>query len=153
MISARPEAVLEPTEAQLRARAASYRQDRYLRHVHDTRLDQRLADLLANLWTTAADGQAAPIAAPQRRRFVLPRLVDVLEEQRLRAGLPAALAFDDGTLRARAVGGYAPPPLAGSLLQAGPDAPVRFSKRRFLEDSCERGGSASTPPPPTRTVT
>lgn len=139
MIHPELQAFIEAPEAYFAARAEWYERERYLRHVHETRLEERLADLGANLWTTDEHGAAVRIWEPPRRQFVLARILDVLQEQLIRAGSPGPLDFDEGALRAGAVGDYTPLPLEGPLPTVGAAALVRFSKRSFLEGSLREG--------------
>lgn len=131
------QAFLNDPEFYLRACARRYRNTRYLRHVHDDRLNCRANHIAGNLWTTDANGLVTRLEPPCRE-FFMRIYADLREEQRLRSGGPM-IDLDEGAIRASASAAYIAPRLKGATPALAPGALVRFGKYVHLEGTLTQG--------------
>lgn len=116
---------------------SEYEQDRYLRHISDELLDQRLKGISANLWSTDRDGNVTPPRRSDVRSSLLKLAYHVMLETRER-GLPAPPVFDEKALRDASLGSYVPQKLVSPFM-GGPSGFAKFGKRQHLRASFEHG--------------
>ena len=132
------QAFLDDPKSYLGTCAMTYANTRYLRHVHDDRLNSRADDIMGNLWTTDANGTVTQLSDPPRREFFMRLYAELQEEQRLRF-TRQVINFDEGAIRAKASAGYIVPRLASAAPTLAPSALVRFGKYAHLEGALKQG--------------
>src|SRR5829696_8497349 len=91
-----------------------YEQSRYLRHLPDGALDQRISGLQNNLWATDESGRAVRLADGQRRARLWQLLVHATLEKKEREST-ATVNFDEGRLIASASASYIAPVLKAPM--------------------------------------
>ncbi|HMM45427.1 MAG TPA: hypothetical protein PKE41_07315, partial [Candidatus Macondimonas sp.] len=120
-----------------------YERDRYLRHLPDAALRDRLDALSGNLWSTDAAGNVTPPRSPDHRHAVLRLIVHTLFEHTERAGT-AILDFSERELRETASASYRPPRLR-TPFTGSPSCFAKFGKRDHIRNAFERGSLRIAP--------
>lgn len=120
-----------------------YGRNRYLRHLPNAALQDRLNALSGNLWSTDAAGNVTPPRTPDHRHVVLRLIVHTLSERTERAGT-AILDFSERELRETASASYRPPRLR-TPFTGSPSCFAKFGKRDHIRDAFERGSLRMAP--------
>ena len=139
MSNDRIQAFLDDPKSYLAACAVTYANTRYLRNVHNDRLNSRADDITGNLWTTDASGAVTQLGEPSRREFFMRLYAELQEEKQLRSGRRQVIDFDEGAIRAEESAAYTAPRLTSATPTLAPGALVRFGKYAHLEGALTRG--------------
>ncbi len=114
----------------------AYRKSRYLRKASDRSLNNRLATLANNLWSTDRDGNVTA-TRDQNHRAALVALYCVTRfEQHIRA--PSDFEFDEARIRELSSSAYEAPKLRNPIT-FGPNCLSKFGERQHIQTALKHG--------------